>query len=308
MHTIEGFLDSIHISNNKPHRPLLLLALAKTILEEKLVSGRIIPTDETLISNYDLFWKTSNYLGQSNIHYPFFALGKTSFWKLIANPGKEDNLTKDSLRSFRELTDDIAYAEIDPSLLQLLRNPIENRNFTNAISLRFLKNNRTNEQGLIDYEIMRKKESYEILLKEPEDFMRHVRISEMDTSEVFVRNADFKKIIPEIYDHKCAITGRRIRYGSKSLVEACHIEPFAQRQLCTLYNGISLSPDMHKLFDAHYVTIDGDYRVVFSKSIDEQSGPYSISKLHGKQLFLPEKKELWPRQTLLDQHRRLFRD
>ena len=308
MHTIDGFLNSIHISNNKPHRPLLLLALAKTILEDKLESGRIIPTDETLISNYDLFWKTSNNTGQSNIHYPFFALGKTSFWKLVTNPGMEDQLSKDSFRSFRELSEVIAYAEIDPILRKILLDPLENRNFQNAISLRFLNNNLPNEKGIQDYELMRKKESYALLLKEPEEFIKHIRISALGSSEVFVRNADFKKIIPEIYDHKCAFTGRRIRYGLKTLVEACHIEPFAQRQLCTLYNGISLSPDIHKLFDAHYITIDEDYKVVVSKSIEDNSGSFSISTLHGKQLFLPAKKELWPRQNLLNRHREFFRD
>jgi predicted restriction endonuclease len=56
-----------------------------------------------------------------------------------------------------------------------------------------------------------------------------------------------------------------LRYGSSTLVETCNIEPFAHRQLCTLYNGIDLTSAIHKLYDAHYLTIDEDYRVVLNR-------------------------------------------
>ena len=98
-----------------------------------------------------------------------------------------------------------------------------------------------------------------------------------------------------------------MRYGSSTLVEACHIEPFAKRQLCTLYNGISLAPDIHKLFDAHYLTIDTDYRVVVSANLQEIADTPYYTSLHGQKLSLPERAELWPRQELLEGHRARFK-
>jgi putative restriction endonuclease len=98
-----------------------------------------------------------------------------------------------------------------------------------------------------------------------------------------------------------------LRYGSSTLVEACHIEPFAQRQLCTIYNGIDPSSDIHKLFDAHYLTIDEDYRVVLSPQVREISDTPYYSPLQGRKLWLPVDKALWPRQELLEGHRDTFK-
>ena len=144
------------------------------------------------------------------------------------------------------------------------------------------------------------------MLLEPEEFVRKVVVKEKDSGEIYVRNADFKRLIPQLYNHRCAVTGRGLRYGSSTLVEACHIEPFARRQLCTLYNGISLAPDIHKLFDAHYLTIDTDYRVVVSANLQKLADMPNYTSWHGQKLRLPERAELWPRQELLEGHRGRF--
>jgi putative restriction endonuclease len=77
--------------------------------------------------------------------------------------------------------------------------------------------------------------------------------------------------------------------------------------LCTLYNGIALSPDIHKLFDAHYLTVDEDYRVVLSPQVREISDTPFYRPLHGRKLWLPVDKALWPRQELLFRHRQGFK-
>ncbi len=51
------YLSTLTITNGKPHRPLLLLALAKTVGENPLHSEVFKPTDEALLSNYDLLWR-----------------------------------------------------------------------------------------------------------------------------------------------------------------------------------------------------------------------------------------------------------
>jgi hypothetical protein len=79
MPTTDTFLSSLRISNDKPHRPLLLLALAKTVSDGHVESGRFKPTDEVLMSNYDLIWRAIGANGNANFHYPFFALAKTNF-------------------------------------------------------------------------------------------------------------------------------------------------------------------------------------------------------------------------------------
>jgi putative restriction endonuclease len=308
MPTIDSYLSSLKISNDKPNRPVLLLALAKTVADGHGASGRFKPTDEVLLSNYDVLWRAMGAQGNSNVHYPFFALGKTNFWNLIAHSGREEDLSKDSMRSFRELSDTIDHVEIDPGLFQLLRDPAENKRFVDEVYARFLiKASAPNDERLELFRDQRAEAAYASLLLEPEEFVRKVVTKEKDSGEIYVRNADFKRLIPHIYDHRCAVTGRGLRYGTSTLVEACHIEPFAKRQLCTLYNGISMSPDIHKLFDAHYLTIDNNYRVVVSANLQEITDVPYYTPLHGRKLRLLEREELWPRQELLEGHREAFK-
>jgi putative restriction endonuclease len=214
----------------------------------------------------------------------------------------------DSMRSFRELSDTIEAVEIDPGLMQLLRDPADNKRFVEAVYAKFLnKQNAPDEAQLDLFQAKREEESYAGLLLEPEEFVRKVVVKEKESGEIYVRNADFRRIVPRVYEYRCAVTGRGLQYGSSYSVEACHIEPFAQRQLCTLYNGIALSPDIHKLFDAHYLTIDEDYRVVLSPQVREISDTPYYRPLHGRKLWLPVDKALWPRQELLAPHRGMFR-
>jgi putative restriction endonuclease len=309
MLTIDTCLSSLKISNGKPHRPVLLLALAKTVGENPGHSAVFRPTDETLLSNYDLLWRAMGVQGSSNVHYPFFALGKTNFWRLLAKSGREEAMVKaDSMRSFRELSDTIEAVEIDPGLMQLLRDPADNKRFVEAVYARFLNRQTAPDEAQLDlFQTKREEESYAGLLLEPEEFVRKVVVKEKESGEIYVRNADFRRIVPRVYEYRCAVTGRGLQYGSSYSVEACHIEPFAHRQLCTLYNGIALSPDIHKLFDAHYLTIDEDYRVVLSPQVREISDSPYYSPLQGRKLWLPVDKALWPRQELLEGHRDTFK-
>ena len=309
MSILEDYLFSLTITNGKPHRPLLLLALAKTVGEKPLHSEVFKPTDEALLSNYDLLWRAMGEHGNPNFHYPFFALGKTNFWRLLAKSGRVEAMAKaNSMRSFRELCDTIDAVEIDPGLMQLLRNPADNKRFVEAVYAKFLnKQIAPNAEQLNLFRDKREEESYAGLLLEPEEFVRKVVTKERDSGEIYVRNADFRRIVPRIYDYRCAVTGRGLQYGSSYSVEACHIEPFSQRQLCTLYNGIALSPDIHKLFDAHYLTVDEVYRVVLSPQVREISDTPYYSPLHGRKLWLPVDKALWPRQELLEGHREAFK-
>lgn len=308
MPSIDSYFASIKITNDKPNRPVMLLALAKTVADGHREYGRFKPTDEVLVSNYDLFWRVIGAKGNSNFHYPFFALGKTNFWNLISCEGREEDLSKDSMRSFRELCATVEYVEIDRGLMQLLLNPIENKRFVDEVYARFLnKQALPSEKQLELCWDQRAEAAYASLLLEPEEFVRKVVDKAGESGEIYVRNVDFRRIVPRVYEYRCAVTGRGLQYGSSYSVEACHIEPFAHRQLCTLYNGIALSPDIHKLFDAHFITVDEDYRVVLSPQLREVSDTPYYSLLHGRRLWLPVDKVLWPRQELLAKHRGLLR-
>ena len=305
---ITSFLRSLKITNGKLNRPALLLALAKTVGEESYVTNIIYPTDEALISNYDIFWKMLGASGDSKYYYPFFALGKSNFWKLIPNPGYEEYISNtDSLRSFKDLINSIQAVEIDATLFNLLRDPITNRQFVEEVYQIFI-GRRPIEENNFEVEMKKRmSDSYAKLLLPESEFIANMVVKESKTVNIYIRDADFQRIIPTLYNYRCAITKQGVIYGGNRSVEACHIEPFSKRHLCTLYNGISLSPEFHKMFDQHFITIDENYHVVMSSQISDVSEKPYYKQFHGQKILLPIDKECWPKQQLLAQHREKFK-
>ena len=69
-------------------------------------------------------------------------------------------------------------------------------------------------------------------------------------------------------------------------------------------NGILLRADIHKLFDAGYVTVDPDgYRFVVSKRLKEDyDNGKEYYQLHGTRILLPEDPIAWPSREALVEH------
>lgn len=75
-------------------------------------------------------------------------------------------------------------------------------------------------------------------------------------------------LVADAYQRRCAITGER----TMPVLQAAHIRSFGQEGPNAVNNGILLRSDMHALFDAGYITIDDDLRVVVSKRLHDDYG------------------------------------
>ncbi|MDX5478871.1 MAG: HNH endonuclease, partial [Cyclobacteriaceae bacterium] len=132
------------------------------------------------------------------------------------------------------------------------------------------------------------------------------RLKVAEEEMVYVRNGTFKKWIPKIYQHTCAISRMKLvsTYGY-SLIDACHIRPFSDNQDDRVTNGIALCPNLHRAFDRGLIAIDSDYKVLVSEQIlEDKTHPYGLEKLKGRKILLPSEKHLWPNQENLDWHRK----
>ena len=71
-------------------------------------------------------------------------------------------------------------------------------------------------------------------------------------------------------------------------LDAAHIKPFSLTQENHLRNGLLLRADVHRLFDAGYVTVTPEYHVEVSERvrIDFNDGE-NYFKLHGNQILVP---------------------
>ena len=92
--------------------------------------------------------------------------------------------------------------------------------------------------------------------------------------------------------------------SNAQMVDECHIVPFSISKDDTIGNGISLSPTMHRAFDRGLITINENYVVRVSPTIKEDDNPYSLKKLEGKKINLPENNRYYPLIENLIWHRK----
>ncbi len=123
--------------------------------------------------------------------------------------------------------------------------------------------------------------------------------------KVRINQKGFRRIILEIYQNRCCITGLDI----PRINIASHIIPLADNKKTRMdpRNGLCLSATYDKAFDNHLITFDEDYRLVVSKEIREHYRNDHARELFGERegqvIHLPRKLERYPLQQYLEMHR-----
>ena len=312
-HYIRGFkklrVDSASAKKHggtAPHKPILLLSVIDAIEAGEITSRYIFITPELVArfkSNWSLLVTTTH---NENFVMPFFHLknDKGNFWHLHPNSGYEKVLYG-KISSFKLLTDSIAYALIDQELFLLLSTD-EGR-----IKLRLV---------LLDFYFPETKISYinknisenhylkliedKITTNTPEEYVNEYDV--LDEEEVFVRSRTFQRLVPQLYDYTCCVSGLKIvAVLDIQLIDACHIVPFNKSHNDTISNGIALSPNFHRAFDRGLFTIDQDYRIIVSNLFTETGNVVcGLKQFHKKQILLPENKSFYPRVSNFDWHQK----
>jgi HNH endonuclease/Tetratricopeptide repeat len=110
--------------------------------------------------------------------------------------------------------------------------------------------------------------------------------------------SEFRRKLLTAYGGQCAITGCDVEQA----LEAAHITPYFGIESDHTTNGLPLRADLHKLFDAHLLSIDPEsFRVYVSPIL--QNSYYKT--LHGTYLYLPEDDEYMPSKDALRNHWKL---
>jgi putative restriction endonuclease len=124
-------------------------------------------------------------------------------------------------------------------------------------------------------------------------------------TKVRVGQGAVRALVTQAYDKRCAISGEK----TLPVLEAAHIQPFAQAGPNSVGNGLLLRSDLHKLFDKHYITIDADDKtVLISPRIKEEfSNGKEYYRFHGERLqVLPKLLADQPAQQYLRYHNERF--
>jgi putative restriction endonuclease len=293
-----------------PHKPILLLSVI-SLFEKGIFTDNQIYVLPELVASFKTNWSK---LVVTN-HFPIFALpfyhlSSEPFWKLIANAGCEKWIeSKNSMRSFGNLTTAINFAQIDTELANLLLLP-ENRDILKIALLdKYFSDTKSNfDIGGGDDDLPSEK-----LLHDNSDTYRQKIIelkNQVDENafqeEIFIRGGLFKREIPKIYNHTCAVSGLRISaVANVSMVDACHIVPFSEGYDDTLTNGIALCPNLHRAFDRGLISISDYYTILVNKNfVENQKSAFNLTQFAGKQIFLPYTEELYPDLKNIAIHRK----
>lgn len=119
-------------------------------------------------------------------------------------------------------------------------------------------------------------------------------------TKVRIGQGAFRILVTDAYSRRCAISGER----TLPVLEAAHIWPYSVSGINKIENGLLLRSDLHKLYDAGYLTVTNDYRIEISKRIKEEfENGRDYYKYHGKSLVsLPNDQFEHPNQTYLKWH------
>lgn len=294
-----------------PHKPILLLSILQLVKKGEITSNRIFITPELVLafkSNWNTLVTTNNIC---TFALPFFHLKSEPFWHLTYLKSGAGALK--SISTLKNLSDNIAFAEIDQLLFLLMADAVTSTLLENHF-LEFYFPSTTESylkqvsiaQYTLELEITNQivndtKTEYQTKMQLLEEVLTEEEIQE----ERFIRGGIFKKEIPRIYNHQCCVSGMKIQTTSNAqMVDACHIIPFSLSNDDTISNGICLSPNLHRAFDRGLLTINEDYIVRISPSVNESNSPYGITQFAGKRIDLPQELKLYPSPQNLSWHRK----
>lgn len=287
-----------------PHKPVLLIAILDSIERGTITDNHIVITPE-LVATFMEVWamlvKAETF--KPRFALPFFHLRSEGFWKLMPFPGMEPAMTSSrSIRSFTNLKETVAWAEIDADLFEFMNEPESREVLRSALLETYfpLTKEIYRQQRTHEGEFMQQLEN-EVLEKSVAD---KVEVETDKEEEQFLRSGAFRKAVPKAYNYTCAISGMRIIAKGISMVDACHVIPFSISRNDTIENGIALCPNLHRAFDRHLISIDDDYRVLLKTDfIEAENSDYGIKKYEGRELLLPAERKYWPAKENLAWHR-----
>jgi hypothetical protein len=109
----------------------------------------------------------------------------------------------------------------------------------------------------------------------------------------------FRSVITDVYGRTCSVTGEK----ALPVLDAAHIRPFSETQDNFVQNGLLLRSDVHRLFDAGYVTVTPELRVEASRRMkDDFNDGDTYLALHGSPVRVPDDTGLRPDPEALRWH------
>jgi putative restriction endonuclease len=270
-----------------PHKPLLLLALID-LAESGELTTRSFTRSPGLVLRFRSYggivadrWPT-----RLDIKMPFFHLSTQGFWRPLDV----------EMRSATSL-DACVVCEMNPDFFALLADA----DFRLKARLVLVTKYFTPTERIALFEGLGLQASATREVK-ADNVMR-------DAAEVAKskgRNVRFAVRVVAEYRYTCALTGYRcVTDEGAAVVDAAHIEQWAQTQNDDLSNGLALSKTAHWMFDEGLWSADNDLRIIVNTRRFTENGPepLRLSSFAGRHLQFDPSAKLRPSLEYLQNHR-----
>ncbi len=284
-----------------PHKICMLLAVLDLARAGGLPVNRVV-FGPPLLERYHRFFDAVKQPGDhANPYFPFFHLagklrgGAASFWHLVPMPGRESVLAAMSTaRSVRDITDNIAWAELDPDLFAMLQQPEALDALGESMASHWFGRG-LQELGVIAAQSAASSR-YEYSLRHAAEPPKA-----SEPPPAWVRDPAFRRVVTEAYDWRCAATGLRVLLPTgESMVEAAHIVPFSESGDDDPCNGLALAPNLHWAFDKNLIALGEDLKWQVSPVLDDRFPDFApLVQLHGKRLIGPTETRFTPKRESL---------
>ncbi|MBD1395959.1 HNH endonuclease [Pontibacter sp. JH31] len=282
-----------------PHKPALLLTFIEQFEKAEINDNKVFISPELVALFKETFALLVRTAHTSDFSLPFYHLATEGFWTVKTKLGSPLNVHIKSIHTLNEVVDYGYFADDLYALLiitesrNILKTALLDHYFPDTKS-EYLKTRQGGYiQNLQNYLLNESTEAYTLTL------------NDSDEEEQFIRGGMFKKLVPQVYNHTCCITGMRLvsNHGF-SMIDACHIVPFSLSKDDKINNGLALCPNLHRAFDRGLISIDRDLKVLVSDAIAEDlSNNYALQHLNGKSIILPFGTKHYPNGSNIAWHR-----
>ncbi|MCT7957188.1 HNH endonuclease [Laspinema palackyanum] len=285
-----------------PHKPILLLSVIELIERGHIRKNQIVLDAELVAAFLKLWGQLATTDHRSDIGLPFFHLQGDGFWHYQPKPGYEALVqSKAKIRSVGAIRELVECAFLDDELFHLLRHPVTRAHLAQVLINKWFPEKISQIENLLQLdafeEMTRRFRESGGEIYQPEDLE--------DEQKTIVRDGAFRKVVVQVYQHRCAFCGLQILNSlGQNIVDGAHIKPFSRFYDDRLDNGLSLCKNHHWAFDRGWFSLEDDYRIVVADDLREES-PHSrpMREFEGERIWLPAQTKYRPRPEAIAWHR-----
>lgn len=277
--------------HERPHKPVLLLAVLDLISEGHATPGRI-EWSSRLRERFALYFQTvKRQDDQCTPENPFYYLGNEGWWMpLRAGAHGDEPLQGPPL--VRDAAGGKVFASLGPPLAPWVINGPDRLRLREALIARYFPHAKKAMEALfLEGSVMEE--------------TPYAGASDGDDLEPKAgRSSGFRRVILEIYDYQCAACGLRIRLPmveDLTFVDAAHLIPFSEQQNDHPTNGMALCKNHHWAMDRRLIAPHPNGRWVVSAKLKPHRSPgeKELVEMAGREFLPPREAAFFPAEKAL---------